>query len=54
MLLTPISKVSELYDRDIVSASESDLSLDESHTFEADEPKEFTSEIDEPAEGDEE
>ena len=53
-MLTPINKVLELYNRDIVSASESDLSLDESHTFEADEPKEFTSEIDDPAEGDEE
>lgn len=39
-MLTPISKVSDLYDRDIVNASEEDLSLDESHTFIADDPNE--------------
>jgi len=38
-MLTPISKVSDLYDRDIVNASEEDLSLDESHTFVADDPE---------------
>ncbi|MEL1234115.1 MAG: hypothetical protein VW667_09440 [Candidatus Neomarinimicrobiota bacterium] len=39
-MLTPISKVSDLYDRDIVNASEEDLSLDESHTFLPDETDE--------------
>lgn len=38
-MLTPISKVSELYDKDIVNASEEDLSLDESHTFIEDDPE---------------
>tara|TARA_B100002019_G_scaffold270179_1_gene263580 strand:- start:1770 stop:2234 length:465 start_codon:yes stop_codon:yes gene_type:complete len=38
-MLTPITKVSDLYDRDIVNASEEDLSLDESHTFIEDEPE---------------
>lgn len=32
-MLTPISKVAELYDRDIVNVDEKDLSLDESHQF---------------------
>lgn len=39
-MLTPISKVSELYDRDIVNATEEDLSLDNSHSFEPDDPDE--------------
>ena len=51
-MLTPISKVSDLYDRDIVNASEEDLSLDESHTFIEDEPEDNY--IDDPASVEEE